>query len=117
MNQPRAAFSLQPSQECHDLLVQQVVGELRCDDEIEFLRRPVGEGIVVYKFDPGGRVSRVSRGAAGPGVQIDTRSASRLEIAGGFSGVHRRGRRRRLAKKSCLLRGSRARTAWGDGSW
>jgi hypothetical protein len=72
-NEPAASgVQLQPSQECHDLLVLKVVGELRCDDEIELLRRPVGEGIVIYEFDPGGRVGRFFRGSAGSGVQIDT---------------------------------------------
>src|ERR1700733_433953 len=38
---------LQPSQECDDLLVRQVVGKLRRDNEIELSRRPVGKGVIV----------------------------------------------------------------------
>ncbi len=57
---------LQPSQERDDLLVRQVVGELRRDDEVEFLRRPVGEGVIVDEVDSGGWVGGFFRGTPAP---------------------------------------------------
>src|SRR4051794_7455142 len=62
----------QPDQEGDDLLVGQVVGELRADDEVERRRGLVGEGVVGDEFDVVGRVGGGLGHAPRPGIEVDS---------------------------------------------
>ena len=71
-NEPTVSgIVLKPAQEAGDLLVRQVVGELRTDDEVEFLLRFVGKRIAVDEVDVRRRQGGFPCRPCRPGVEVD----------------------------------------------
>ena len=65
---PLGGVRLKPAQEVHHLSVRQVMGELGRDDEVEFPRRHIGEGIAVDEIDARRRVRCLHRRSRRPRV-------------------------------------------------